>query len=82
MTSIVVTPSPVGVGQTATVIVYGTNPCGAVQVNFGDGQAPVIPISQLPYTVTHVWYAAGTYTLTAIGHGNCSGQISTTLPVQ
>lgn len=82
VTSIAVTPSPVGVGQTATVTVYGTNPCGAVQVDFGDGQAPVIPISGLPYVVDHVWYARGTYTLRAIGHGNCSGQVSTTLIVQ
>jgi hypothetical protein len=82
LTSIAISPSPVAVGQAATVTVSGTNPCGAVQINYGDGNAPFIPITGVPYSAAHVWWTPGTYTITASGQGNCRGQVSTTLVVQ
>jgi hypothetical protein len=82
LTSLVVSPNPIPAGQSAAVTVFGTNPCGALQINFGDSIGPFTPISQVPYSTTHIWAAPGTYTVTATGHGNCSGQVSTTVVVQ
>ena len=79
--SVGVSPNPVGVGQWATVTVSGTNPCGALQINFGDGNAPYLPISQLPYSIAYWWGTPGTYTISATGHANCSGTASTTVTV-
>jgi YD repeat-containing protein len=79
VTSIVV--SPPRVNQAATITVYGTNPCGAVQINFGDGNAPYLPITGLPYTTTWTWTTTGPKTVTASGQGNCSGITSTSIVV-
>src|SRR6185436_673513 len=81
VTSVVVAPQTVAVGQAATIAVYGTNPCGLVQVSTGDGNAPYTPISGLPYSQAYAWGAPGTYTVTITGGGNCQGQASTTVTV-
>ena len=77
----VVAPASVGVGQTAVITVYGTNPCGLVYIGWGDGAGWHHPITQLPYSYGYAWAAPGTYTITAIGGGNCSGQATTTITV-
>ena len=82
LTTIAISPNPVGLGQGATITVNGTNPCGAVQINFGNGYAPVIPITQLPYSTSYAWSASGTWVVTATGHGNCTGQVSKVIVVQ
>ena len=82
-TSVEISPSPVGVNQSANVIVHGSNPCGAVELNFGDGSVvQTYPITQLPAYFAHTWTTTGQKTVTAIGHGNCSGQTSTVVTVQ
>lgn len=75
-------PSPVTPGTTVTVTVNGTSPCGGIEINFGDGTDVVFPISQPPLVQTHQYNTAGTFTVTAKGQGNCSGQVSATLVVQ
>jgi PKD repeat protein len=63
------------------VSVAGTNPCGAVRINYGDGDAITYAITGLPMTQTHVYQKAGNYTITAEGMGNCGGAPTTTLEV-
>ncbi len=82
VTGVQVTPSPATVGQPATVTVTGgAAPCGAVQINYGDGVPTTYPISALPLVQAHTWIAAGNYTVVATGQGNCAGQASVTLTV-
>jgi hypothetical protein len=78
----VVAPATVGVGQAASITVYGTNPCGLVHISWGDGVGWHHAISQLPYSYPYAWSVPGTYTITAAGGGNCAGQASTTIVVQ
>lgn len=81
VTGVSVSPSTAAVNTTVTVTVVGGNPCGAVQINFGDGDAPYLPIEGLPYQRTHNYASEGTYTVTATGMGNCYGQASTTITI-
>ena len=82
VTKVEVTPSPAILGQPATVTVTGGSaPCGAVQVNYGDGQASTYPISALPLVQTHVWNTVGNKTVVASGQGNCTGQATVTVGI-
>ncbi len=76
-----VLPVPLGVNEGAKVTVSGTNPCTAVQINFGNGDVQTLPIAQLPHTIDYAWNTAGTYTVTATGQGSCSGTASRTFTV-
>jgi hypothetical protein len=58
-----------------------TNPCSAVRINSGDGDAITYAITVLPITQTQVYQKAGNYTITAEGMGNCGGAPTTTLVV-
>src|SRR6266545_6401687 len=80
-TSVAVSPRTIVAGGTVSVTVTGTNPCGAVRINYGDGDAITYAITALPVTETHVYQKAGTYTITAEGMGNCGGAPTTTLTV-
>jgi hypothetical protein len=73
-------PSPI-VNQAATVTVTGTNPCGAVHIDFGDGTAQTYPITVLPFNTQHTWTTTGPKTITATGQGNCTGQATLTVQV-
>ena len=83
VTTVQVTPSPATVGQQATVTVSGgTGPCGAVLIDYGDGQATTYPLfSGLPTSQPHTWATAGTKTVVATGQGNCGGQATVTVNV-
>jgi hypothetical protein len=81
VSGVAASPSPVGVGQVGTVTVTGTNPCGAVMMNYGDGTVIYYPISSLPVSLTHTWTAVGTKTVSASGMGNCSGSATTSVVV-
>ncbi len=74
-------PSTVPVGTAASVIVTGTNPCGSVHINYGDGTAITYAITGLPRTETHSYDRAGSYTVTVRGMGNCDGEVTTTITV-
>ena len=80
-TSVAVAPRTIVAGGTVSVTVTGTNPCGAVRINYGDGDAITYAITGLPVTQTHVYKQAGNYTITAEGMGNCGGAPTTTLAV-
>ena len=77
-----VTPSPAILGQPATVTVTGGSaPCGAVEINYGDGMAITYPTTILPYVQSHTWNTVGNKTVVATGHGNCTGQATVTVGV-
>ncbi len=73
--------SPVTQGQAATVTVTGVNPCGALQLDFGDQTVVTSPITSLPATFTHTWTDVGAATVTATGQGACGGSASTSVTV-
>jgi Bacterial Ig domain len=81
VTSIQLVPAQPVIGTNTTVNVFGTNPCGAVQINYGDGTVIVYPITGLPFSQVHVWNSPGSITVTATGMGNCAGQVSKTTSV-
>jgi hypothetical protein len=79
-----VSVSPPGptVNQAATVTVTGTNPCGAVLIDFGDGQATTVQ-TPMPIQVQHTWTTVGMKKVTAKGAGtNCSGEVSVSVDVK
>ena len=82
VTNVQVTPSPALVGQAASVTVTGhSTPCGAVQIDYGDGPPTTYAISGLPFVQSHTWLAAGSYIVVATGQGNCAGHASVLVAV-
>jgi uncharacterized repeat protein (TIGR01451 family) len=73
--------SPVAPGTNVTITVNGTGACGAIEINFGDGVDQTFAVSGVPFSQTHAYPNAGTFTITAKGQANCGGQTSTTLVV-
>src|SRR6185436_7920485 len=76
-----VSPASPRSGQLASITVTGVNPCGAVDLDFGDGQHITFAITGLPITQSHAWATGGQKTITATAHGNCAGIRSTTITV-
>src|SRR6187399_1590307 len=69
-----VTTSPGQNGETVFTIT-GTNPCRAVQIDYGDGSTPIThSVRALPAAVTHSFPRAGTYQVRARGTGVCAGE--------
>jgi Ca2+-binding EF-hand superfamily protein len=67
---------------TYQVSVRGNNPCGAVNLDFGDGTTAVThAISQVPVTISHEYTRVGEYTIRARGMGNCDGDVFTRVNV-
>lgn len=66
----------VDVETPVTFTVTGENPCGAVEVVFGDGDAITYPITGLPHTVTHIYRRPGSFAVTARGQGPCGGSVA------
>lgn len=73
VTGLTLSPTEAVIGATVSATATGTNPCGAVHINWGDGIAITYPTSTLPVTQTHVYQTAGTFTVRASGMGNCDG---------
>jgi len=61
-------------GTNLTVTVVGINPCGAANIDYGDGTAITYAISALPTSQSHQYSAPGSYTVIARGMGNCDGE--------
>ena len=69
-------------GVPVEITITGTNPCGAVRVDPGDGSERVThAIRQVPTTVRYVYRKAGRFQVRAEGMGNCDGIAETTLQV-
>jgi len=69
-------------GQWSTVSVYGAaSGCGAVTVNYGDGDVVTYAIDGLPISNYHLWTTGGSKTVTATGQGNCSGYAQASVTV-
>jgi hypothetical protein len=64
------------------VTVRGSNPCGAVTVDYGDGTKITHAIVDLPSTHAHQYTKPGQYRVTAGGNGNCGGNASTSINVR
>jgi uncharacterized repeat protein (TIGR01451 family) len=82
VTTVTLSSSQVTPGTSVTITVTGVLPCGAVQLDFGDGNVVTFPLSTLPFQQNHTYPNAGTFTIIARGQGNCSGQASATLQVK
>jgi Ca2+-binding EF-hand superfamily protein len=65
-------------GEPVRFTVTGTNPCGAVRIDYGDGNVVTHPITGVPATITHVYDRPGTYRVAAEGMGNCDGRVEGT----
>src|SRR5688572_9661606 len=77
-----VTAAPGASAGTYQVSVRGNNPCGAVNLDFGDGTTAVThAITQVPVTITHEYTRVGEYTIRARGMGNCDGDVFTRVNV-
>jgi len=63
-------------GTAITFTARGVNPCGAVNLTFGDGTVVTYPISELPADIKYVFPKPGTYRVIARGMGNCDGEAS------
>jgi Ca2+-binding EF-hand superfamily protein len=63
------------------IALSGSNPCGAVHLNYGDGTAITHPITGLPTTVSYDYARPGTFQIRAQGMGNCAGEAATSIRV-
>lgn len=82
VSSVSVPKAPAQAGVPVDITITGTNPCGAVRVDPGDGTERVThPITQVPTTVRHVYQKAGRFEVRAEGMGNCDGVVATSIQV-
>jgi hypothetical protein len=79
----VTTPArSVTVGAPVSITVTGTNPCGAVRLNYGDGtEAITHPLTQVPATIQYTYQRPGDFEIRAEGMGNCDGVVTTKIRV-
>ena len=73
----VVSNLTVSPGQNGEMVftITGTNPCRAVQIDYGDGTTAIThAVRSLPSAVTHAFPRAGTYQVRARGTGVCGGE--------
>jgi hypothetical protein len=74
--------SSVDAGAAVDITVTGTNPCGAVRLDYGDGTERIThAITQVPVTIRYVYKQPGNYQIRAEGMGNCDGERSTSIRV-
>ena len=70
----------VGIGA-VRFIVRGRNPCGAVRLNYGDGNAVTHAIVDLPFSYTYDYTRVGDFAVSAEGMGNCDGVANSRIKV-
>lgn len=77
-----VSKSSVEAGGPVDITVTGTNPCGAVRLDYGDGTERIThPITEIPTTIRYVYKQPGRYEIRAEGMGNCDGVASTSIQI-
>lgn len=82
VSGVAVPKTPAQIGLPVDITISGTNPCGAVRVDPGDGTERIThPITQVPTTVRYVYRKAGRFEVRAEGMGNCDGVAATTIQV-
>ena len=80
VSGVIVPKTPARAGVPVDITITGTNPCGAVRIDPGDGTERVThPITQVPTVVRHVYQKAGRFEVRAEGMGNCDGVPTTTV---
>jgi hypothetical protein len=69
-------------GAPVEITVTGSNPCGAVRLDYGDGTERIThAITQVPVTIRYTYKQPGQYQVRAEGMGNCDGVASTAIQV-
>jgi hypothetical protein len=82
VSGVAVPKAPAQAGVPVEITITGTNPCGAVRIDAGDGTERVThPIAQVPTTVRYVYQKAGRFQVRAEGMGNCDGVVATSIEV-
>jgi Ca2+-binding EF-hand superfamily protein len=77
-----VVTSAADVNGTVQFTVRGTNPCGSLEVDFGDGtRVATYPIRQFPVTIAHDYPKVGTFSARIAGAGYCGGSVTTRVRV-
>ncbi len=67
---------------TVQFVIRGTNPCGSLQVDFGDGtRVATYPIRQFPVTIAHDYSKVGNFNAEVRGAGYCDGSVATRVRV-
>ena len=75
-------PAAAEVGVTVSATATGSaGPCGAVHIDWGDGNTITYATERLPVTQTHVYKSAGTFNLRAQGMANCRGEARTRIVI-
>ncbi len=79
---VTVSSSTIRAGDTVKITASGTNPCGAVRIDYGDGtEAITHAITEVPVTIEYTYTRPGEYRIRAEGMGNCDGNVTTNLRV-
>jgi len=74
VSGVVVPKAPAQTGVPVEITVTGSNPCGAVRIDPGDGTERIThAITEVPTTVRYVYRKAGRFEVRAEGMGNCDG---------
>lgn len=82
VSGVVVPKAPAQAGLPVEITITGTNPCGAVRVDPGDGSERIThAITDVPTTVQYVYRKAGRFEVRAEGMGNCDGVAATSIQV-
>ena len=81
VSALTVSPQTTAAGGDVTATATGTNPCGAVHIDWGDGTALTYAIVDIPVTQRHTYAKAGAYEVRARGMGNCDGQATARVQV-
>src|SRR5262245_36165272 len=82
VSGVVVPRTPAQAGVPVDITITGTNPCGAVRIDPGDGTERIThPISQVPTTVQYIYRKAGRFEVRAEGMGNCDGVAAASIEV-
>jgi Ca2+-binding EF-hand superfamily protein len=73
-------PATVDTGTPVTITVSGSNPCGAVNLDYGDGSEAIThAITEVPVKIQYTYTRPGRYEVRARGMGNCDGDVTTTI---
>jgi Ca2+-binding EF-hand superfamily protein len=72
-----VNPAAGGAAAPVAITVTGSNPCGAVRINYGDGHVVTHAIDGVPATINYRYSQPGTYQIRVEGMGNCDGEAAT-----